>query len=169
MEATRKLLAPGDVAPDLDLPGADGERYRLSDALQQGPVLVVFFQQECFACQISYLNWDAAYEASASDDFQLWAVALDPEAEATKFWDKSGVSFPVLVDDGASIEAYGLVCTPSHFLVGTDGRVVASYDAFDRAAWNAMLQDVERLTGHPATLLGDDDGPEFRAGCALHV
>ena len=168
MEATRRILGPGDHAPDFDLPGADGERYQLSVALRAGPVLVTFFQQECFACEISYLPWDAAYEAQAGDDFQLWAISLDPETDSVKFWDKSGVSFPVLVDDGCGIEAYRLECTPAHFLIGTDGTVIASYDAFDRAAWNVMLSEVERLTGRPATPLGEDDGPEFRAGCALH-
>jgi peroxiredoxin len=168
VESTQKILEPGDQAPDFDLRGADGERYRLSVALPAGPVLVTFFQQECFACEISYLHWDAAYEAQVGDDFQLWAISLDSERDSVKFWDKSGVSFPVLVDDGCGIDSYRLVCTPAHFLIGTEGTVIASYDAFDRAAWNAMLSEVERLTGRPVEPFGTDDGPEFRAGCALH-
>lgn len=161
------ILGPGEVAPDLDLTGADGERYSLARALKAGPVLLTFFALDCQACQSSFLAWDAAAEAYAGDHFQLWAVSLDAERDAAQFWEKSGVSFPVLFDDGQSVDAYRLVSTPTHVLVGRDGRVAASYDAFDRAAWNAMLERIAAELGLAPITLGPEAG-DFRPGCTIH-
>lgn len=161
------ILGPGEQAPDFDLGGADGGRYVLAEALQDGPVLLTFFQLDCQACQGSFLAWDAAAEAYAGEHFNLWAVSLDPQRDAAQFWEKSGVSFPVLFDDGGSVEAYRLVSTPTHVLVGTDGRVIASHDAFDRAAWNAMLERVAADLGVEPIELGPEAG-DFRPGCTIH-
>lgn len=168
MDTTRKILAAGEVAPPFTFRGADDEEHVLLEALAQGPVLLTFFQQDCHACELSYLAWDALAEEHAGDDFQLWGVSLDSEEDAHTFWEKSGVSFPVLFGDGASVEAYQLVATPSHFLIGTDGRVVTSWDAFDRPAWNAMIEALAGLLGRQVQRLDGDDTPDFRAGCVLH-
>ncbi|RJQ13217.1 MAG: TlpA family protein disulfide reductase [Dehalococcoidia bacterium] len=161
------IIGPGEQAPDFDLAGADGEHHALSRALRDGPVLLTFFQLDCQACQGSFLAWDAAVEAYAGDRFQLWAVSLDAERDAAQFWEKSGVSFPVLFDDGHSVEAYRLISTPTHVLVGMDGRVIASYDAFDRAAWNAMLEHVAADLDVAPIALGPEAG-DFRPGCTIH-
>ena len=163
----RSILGPGEQAPGFDLAGADGERHVLSRALRHGPVLLTFFQLDCQACQGSFLAWDAAAEAYAGDRFQLWAVSLDAERDGAQFWEKSGVSVPVLFDDGRSVEAYRLVSTPTHVLVGTDGEVVASYDAFDRASWNTMLARVAADLGVAPIELGPEAG-DFRPGCTIH-
>lgn len=36
-------LNPGDPAPDFELQGSDGQRYRLSDVLRGGPVVLAWF------------------------------------------------------------------------------------------------------------------------------
>lgn len=161
------ILGPGEQAPDINLAGADGDQYALGRALQDGPVLLTFFQLDCQACQGSFLAWDAAAEAYAGERFRLWAVSLDAQRDAAQFWEKSGVSFPVLFDDGGSVEAYRLVSTPTHVLVGTDGRVIASHDAFDRASWNAILARVAADLGVAPIELGPEAG-DFRPGCTIH-
>ena len=156
------------MIPSLTLPGTDGAPYSLEESLSRGPVLLTFFQLDCQACEISYVPWDAAYEAFAGDGFQLWAVSLDPEADAAAFWEKSGASFPVLFDDGTSAARFGLVSTPSHILVNADGTVHSAYEAFDRAAWNEMLAVVADHLGRPAISVPLGAAPDFRPGCTLH-
>lgn len=161
------LLQSGDRVPDFTLAGTEGV-YSLAEARSRGPVLLTFFQLDCQACDISYLPWDRAWEAYAGDRFQLWAVGLDPQPQAAAFWEKSGVSFPVLFDDGTSAEAFGLVSTPSHVLVDTDGTVLAAYDAFDREGWNGMMATVAGRLGRPVAGIAPGEAPEFRPGCTLH-
>ncbi len=162
------LPRPGAPAPDFNLPGTEGQRYVLSEARARGPVLLTFFQLDCQACDISYLFWDRAFEGYAGERFQLWAVGLDPEADAAAFWEKSGVSFPVLFDDGMSAQRFGLVSTPSHILVNPDGTVHSAFEAFDRAGWNAMLAAVAGMLGEAAISIEAGEAPEFRPGCTLH-
>ncbi|GMU39850.1 MAG: hypothetical protein AMXMBFR23_07160 [Chloroflexota bacterium] len=163
------LLALGERVPALALDAADGEHYVLAEALARGPVLLVFFSLDCQACDAAYLHWDAAFEAYAGEEFALWAVGLDPRDQAQAFWEKSGVSFPVLFDDGSSVLALRLTSTPSHVLVGTDGLVLASFDAWDRQAWNAMLAEVAGRLGRPAIEVAPGEAPEFRPGCTVHA
>ena len=163
------LPQAGDRAPDITLPGTEGGTYSLAEARARGPVLLTFFQLDCQACDISYIVWDRACEAFTGDRFQLWAVGLDPQAEAAAFWEKSGVSFPVLFDDGRSAEAFGLVSTPSHVLVNADGTVHSSFEAFDRAGWNAMLAAVAAHLGLPPISVAPGEAPDFRPGCTLHA
>ncbi|MBM3140774.1 MAG: TlpA family protein disulfide reductase [Chloroflexi bacterium] len=164
----RAILGPGERAPALALTAVDGERRVLAEALAAGPVLLAFFALDCQTCQIAFVHWDRAHEAYAGKTFRLWAVSLDGEPAARAFWEKSGVSFPVLVDDGSSVDAYRLVSTPAHVLVGEDGRVIASFDAFDRATWNAMLATVAERVGRAAIAVGPGEAPDFRAGCTVH-
>lgn len=169
MNTVPGLIAPGEFAPDFTLRAADGETYALAGARAHGPVLLTFFSLDCQACDAAYLHWDAAFEAYAGDDFALWAVSLDEEGQAAAFWEKSGVSFPVLFDDGSSVAAFRLTSTPSQVLVGGDGQVIASYDAWDRASWNAMLAEVASRLGRPAIEVGPGEAPDFRPGCTVHV
>jgi peroxiredoxin len=163
------MIETGANAPALALEAADGERYSLADALARGPVLLTFFQLECQTFDISYIHWDRAYEEYAGADFQLLAVGLDPEDEAAAFYEKSGVSFPILFGGREQIEAYDLTSTPAHALVDTDGTVSAAYEAFDRESWNAMLATVAGRLGRPTIEVTAAEAPDFRPGCTIHT
>lgn len=164
------ILAAGDPAPDMRLRGVDGQRYVLADALGSGPVLAAFFALDCQTCQMSFVFWDRIHEAHAGERFRFWAISLDAEADAAAFVERSGVSFPVLIDDRARGAAeYGLVSTPSHFLIGSDGVIVASHDAFDRPALNAMVAMVAAELGDPPFEISAAEAPEFVPGCTRHL
>ncbi len=164
------ILAAGDRAPELNLRGVDGQSYVLAEALGSGPVLAAFFTLDCQTCQMSFLFWDRIHEAHAGERFRFWAVSLDAEVEAAAFLERSGVSFPVLIGDQThSAVEYGLVSTPSHFLIGRDGVIVASHDAFDRPALNAMVATVAAELGELPFEISAAEAPEFIPGCTLHV
>lgn len=169
MSATVGLISTGEPAPDFTFRAADGESYHLGTALLRGPVLLTFFSLDCQACDAAYLHWDAAFEAYAGDRFTLWAVGLDPEPDAVAFWEKSGVSFPVLIDAGSVVRDYRLTSTPSHVLIGTDRRVITSFDAWDRQAWNAILGEVASLIDESPIEVAPGEAPEFRPGCTVHA
>lgn len=162
------LPTAGTLAADIVLPGTDDRMYSTAEARARGPLLLTFFHLDCQACEVSYLFWDQAFEAFAGERFQLWAVSLDAKPDAEAFWEKSGVSFPVLFDDGTSAEKFGLVSTPSHVLVNADGTVQAAYEAFDRTAWNSMLAEIAGHLGQPVISVEAGEAADFRPGCTLH-
>ncbi|MCC6238365.1 MAG: redoxin domain-containing protein [Dehalococcoidia bacterium] len=164
------ILAAGSIAPDFDLADVEGESRSLGGARAGGQALLAFFSLECRACDLSYLFWDRMTEAYGDAGCPVLAISLDSSEAAHDFWDRSGVSFTVLADPGHGVtRAYGIECTPALFLVDAGGTIVASHDAFDRAALNALSQAIAERVGEPAVELGEDEAPAFSPGCVVHL
>ena len=47
-------LETGASAPDFILPDVNGQRYTLSDALRQGPVLLAFWKTDCATTRLAF-------------------------------------------------------------------------------------------------------------------
>jgi peroxiredoxin len=164
------MLSAGQEAPEFALPGVDGERYSLADALARGAVLLAFFALDCQTCEMSFIFWDRIHERYSGNGFQLWGVSLDPPDEARSFVERSGVSFPVLLDDALTVvSTYGADATPALFLVQGDGAIRASHEGFDRSALEDMAATVAGCSGLPALEISAAEAPELRPGCAIHV
>ncbi len=98
------------------------------------------------------------------------AISLDGAEAGRDFWDRSGVSFPVLSDPEHRVtRQYGLECTPALFLVDADGTILASHDAFDRAALNELSQTIATRVDQAAVQLTDAEAPAFSPGCTIHL
>ena len=164
------ILAAGVAAPDFALTDAEGVTRSLAVERARGLTLVAFFSLECRACDLSYVFWDRMHEAYAAAGCPVLAISLDSPEAAREFHERSGVSFAVLAEpEPATARASGLECTPSLFLVDADGVVLASHDAFDRAALNALSEEIARRLGRPAEALSEGETPAFSPGCTVHV
>ncbi|MFN8638984.1 MAG: TlpA disulfide reductase family protein [Dehalococcoidia bacterium] len=164
------ILASGTRAPEFTLTDAEGESRSLEAARADGQALVAFFSLECRACDLSYLFWDRMTEAYRDAGCPVLAISLDGDAAARDFWDRSGVSFAVLSDPAHEVtRGYGIECTPALFLVDGEGAIVASHDAFDRAALNDLSSRIALRVGRPAVTLADDEAPAFSPGCVVHM
>lgn len=163
------ILAAGDRAPSFDLQDSEGVAHSLEADTRGGLALLAFFSLECRACDLSYLFWDRMHEAYAEAGCPVLAISLDGEEQARQFYERSGVSFPVLADEGRALaEAYGLECTPSLFFVDSGGVIFASHDAFDRQALNDLSAAIARRVGVPAATLAPGEAPDFSPGCTIH-
>ncbi len=163
------MLVAGDAAPDFDLVDVDGEHRVLSEGIRAGPLLLAFFALDCQTCEISYIHWDRIHVQYAQAGCELWAISLDSREEVRSFVERSGVEFPVLLDDGLTqVRRYGSSATPAVFLVGQDGRIEASHEGFERSALNEMSAVLARLTGLSAIEIVPGEAPELRPGCTIH-
>ena len=112
---------------------------------------------------------DLPGEPDARGGLELWGVSLDAAADAAAFVERSGVEFPVLVDeDLETVRAYGAVSTPALFLVRADGTIEAAHEGFERAAFNEMCRLASEWTGAPAIVIAPGEAPELRPGCTIH-
>jgi peroxiredoxin len=121
--------AVGERAPDFDLPSSKG-RVKLSAALAQGPVLLVFYPGDdtpvCTKQLCDYRDNLAVFEKLG-----VQVIALNPQSEAShaKFAEKHRLPFPVAADVGGSVtRAYGArglfgMTKRALVLVGRDGTV----------------------------------------------
>ena len=136
-------------APDFDLPGVDGRRYRFADVAGPKGTLIIFMCNHCpyvrsvldrivrDAVELAGLGIGVA--AISSND--VVAYPQDGFDEMAKL----GLPFPYLYDESQDVaRAYGAACTPDFF-------------GFDAHGWVA----VSRAAG----CLGARGG----AGCAARV
>ncbi len=103
------MIAPGDIAPDFELPDQDGRAVKLSDFKGQ-PVVVYFYPKAdtpgCTtqACGVRDRLGDYTQAGAA-----VVGVSPDPVAKVKKFHEKQGLNFPLLADEGHRVaDAYGV-------------------------------------------------------------
>jgi peroxiredoxin Q/BCP len=128
------VLAPGDVAPDFELPDQDGSPVRLSDL--RGQKVVVYFYPKadtpgCTTQACGVRDNQAAYEKTGA---RVLGVSPDPVKAVKKFHDKQGLNFTLLADEDKQVvndygvwvekSMYGrkyMGAERSTFIVGEDG------------------------------------------------
>jgi peroxiredoxin Q/BCP len=125
-------MRPGDLAPDFDLPTQDGSRLQLSEALQQGPVVLFFYPKAlttgCTKESCHFRDLAAEFAAVGAQRIGISADAVERQA---KFADKHSFDFPLVSDtDRAVARAYGvkrpgpLMNARATFVIGEDGKVL---------------------------------------------
>jgi peroxiredoxin Q/BCP len=102
------MLAPGDSAPDFELPDQDGKPVRLSD-LKGSPVVLYFYPKAdtpgCTTQACGIRDRTADYAATGA---KVLGVSPDTPTKLRKFADKYGLDFTLLADpDHQTAEQYG--------------------------------------------------------------
>ncbi|WP_435360467.1 thioredoxin family protein [Haloarchaeobius sp. DFWS5] len=140
----------GDVAPDFDLLGVDGETYSLADFADNEALLLVF---TCNHCPYAQAKFDLLNELAAEYD-DVAVVGINPNDEeeypddsfdAMKEWTEAGkVQYDAyLRDESQEVAAeYGAVCTPDPFLFRRE-------DGEFRLAYHGRLDDAMNPDAEP--------------------
>ncbi len=126
-------LAPGDDAPDFELPDQGGTPRRLSTMLADGPVVLFWYPKAlttgCTAESCHFRDLAAEF---AEVGAQRVGISADPPDRQAAFDEKHGLGYPLLSDaDKTVARAYGvkrpgpLMNKRQTFVIGTDQKVVA--------------------------------------------
>ncbi len=148
-------LAPGDPAPDFELPCADGAVVRLSSL--RGQRVIVYFYPAAMTpgCTKEACDFRDSLQALAAAGVTVLGISPDPPARLATFAARDHLNFPLLADPDHQVQKaygaygektlYGRTTTGvirSTFVVGPDGTV-------ERAYYNV------KATGHVARLRKD--------------
>ena len=128
------LLAPlgltamsGGRAADFALPALSGGKVSLAE--QRGKVVLVYFWATwCPYCRRELpVGVERITRERRGQPFTVLAVSIEEPKDLVASWVKgAGVTMPVLLDyDGAVARDYRVTATPTTFLIGRDGRLVA--------------------------------------------
>jgi peroxiredoxin len=152
-------VVPGKNAPAFTLPGPDGQKSSLTEALKKGPVVAAFFKISCPVCQFTFPFLERLYETYGDSKATFWGISQDDARDTRDFNGEFGVKFPTLIDgDGYPVSnQYGLTNVPTVLLIGPDGKTVVSATGFDKAALEKINAEIARASGKP-------EQPLFRPG-----
>jgi peroxiredoxin (alkyl hydroperoxide reductase subunit C) len=134
MSDTTGTLSVGDQAPDFELVDQNGTKFKLSDRLGVGPVVVAFhplaFTGTCQRQMSGYQTDQARFQQAGA---QVVSISVD-SAPSKKAWaaQMGGIDYPLLSDfepKGAVAKAYGVyIDSRGHagralFIVDTNGTI----------------------------------------------
>ena len=94
-----QALKVGDTAPDFSLPNAVGTLVRLSELLQQGPVVINFYRGEwCPYCNLELHAFQQLLPAFTAAKAQLVAISPELPDHSLSVTEKHELAFAVLCE-----------------------------------------------------------------------
>lgn len=137
------MVEEGELAPDFELPAADGSTVKLS-ALRGSTVVLYFYpKDDTPGCTTQACDFRDNLERLQAGDAVVLGVSPDSVESHRKFKEKHGLNFPLLADEENEVaEAYGVWkeksmfgrnywgVERSTFLIDPEGRV--------RKAWRRV-------------------------------
>lgn len=112
----------GRTAPAFTLKDPDGRLISLSDS-QGSPVLINFWATWCGPCEVEMPAIQAAFQKHQDDGLSVRAIAVDDTAaNVRQFFDKRGLTFQPLLDDGTVARAYPVFGIPTSFFPDRTGK-----------------------------------------------
>jgi peroxiredoxin Q/BCP len=148
-------LQPGDVAPDFELPDADGAKVSLAGL--RGKRVILYFYPAAMTpgCTKEAIDFRDNLAELESANIAVIGISPDKPEKLAKFRDRDGLTFPLLSDtDTTTLQAYGAYgekklygkvtvgVIRSTFLIDPEGKV-------EKAYYNV------KATGHVARLRKD--------------
>ncbi|WP_433327953.1 thioredoxin-dependent thiol peroxidase [Spirillospora sp. CA-294931] len=148
-------LQPGDVAPEFELPDADGNPVTLASL--RGKRVVLYFYPAAMTpgCTKESVDFQSGLPEFEAAGVTVVGVSPDKPAKLAKFREKEGLTFPLLSDvDTETLRAYGAYgekklygkvvvgVIRSTFVIDAEGKV-------DKAYYNV------KATGHVERLRRD--------------
>jgi peroxiredoxin len=154
------MVSEGDHAPAFLLIALDGGKKSLSEILQQGPALLIFYKISCPVCQLTapYIQ-----RLAAGRGLQVVGISQDDESATQGFNQRFGVTFPTLLDESKegypASNSFGISTVPSLFLVEQDGTIAKAFQGFSK-------RDIEALGDRAGSPIfrPEDNVPEWKAG-----
>lgn len=127
---TSGLVVVGQSAPDFTLETLDHQPVTLAD-LRGKVVIINFWASWCAPCRLEMPALQQAYEAYQGKGVVILAVNLtaqDAIAEAEKFVQELGLTFPILLDEvGEVSEAYQVLGLPTTIFVNREGDIARTH------------------------------------------
>jgi peroxiredoxin len=135
-------------APDFELPGEDGRRYRLSEF--RGKVVVLnFWATWCPPCRYEMPSMERARQKVAGEKIVILAVNVGEDEDTVfGFLARYPVQFPLLLDRRAEvIKLYPVVGLPTTYVIDPSGLV--THRAVGSREWDdpELLDQLRALVG----------------------
>lgn len=166
----------GEAAPRLLLETIDGQAIDLGALYGKKAVYLKFWATWCVPCRQQMPHFQHVYATAGSD---LAVIAIDvgfnDSIDAIRSYRKKlKITMPIVFDDGRLRAAFHVRVTPTHIVIGRDGRIRyvghladAQLDAALLAARSSAAGDVRASSRDARNLPADPDPPAIGIGDPL--
>ncbi len=150
-------LAIGGDAPDFTLKNLAGEKVTLSEALENGPVLLDFWALWCKPCLKALPSTSALHDEFSEKGLTVLAINTDSPRSAAKvkpYIKTKHYSMEVLLDPNQKLQRlYRFNSIPQVYLIAQDGSI-----AYSQLGYSPALE--ERLESEVVKLFTTKSAPE---------
>ncbi len=162
-------LGAGTKALEFELTAVDGSKFSLQEALNGGPVLLVFFKISCPVCQYALPYFERIYKMYGKGNVSVIGVSQNEKRDTAEFAKHYGITFPILLDDTKTFpasNAYGLTNVPTSFWIAQDGEIEISSVGWVRREFEEMARKAAGSAGAAAkpVFQPTEQIADFRAG-----
>ncbi len=121
---SKDVVGVGDQAPNFVLEDMEGNKVELADLKGKG-VFLNFWGTWCEPCKEEMPYMQSQYEIFKDRGVEIVAVNVsETELAVNRFANTYGLTFPIVIDNGEVLDAYGVNPLPTTFLIDKDGKIV---------------------------------------------
>jgi len=146
-------LAPGDPAPQIDLPTLTGDQ-RSHVFADHAFTLVNFWATWCKPCREEMPALQRLSDKHREDGLAVLGMLFDPKSDdegARRYLDEVGVRYPTMRATLDTLRGWGGIgMFPTTFLIDREGKIVRRYVGASPAQIDGLVEDVDAvLAGRP--------------------
>lgn len=148
-------LAPGDPAPDFDLPTDTGGRLSLADLREHKVILYTYPAAMTPGCTKQACDFRDSLASLQAAGYRVVGVSPDSPAKLAKFRERDQLTFPLLADvNRETLTAYGAYGEKQLYGKTVTGVIRSTFVIDGKGRIERALYQV-RATGHVAKLRRD--------------
>jgi tetratricopeptide (TPR) repeat protein len=150
----RGQAGPGQQAPVFSLKDVQGKAHDLSRMKDRPMIVLYFFDVASRPSQEGLFNLDRLAKDYKGADLAVWAVTRSPAGKVSDFAAKSGLGFPVLIDDANVSDLYGArLVLPTVCVVGPGLKVLDTFQGGGKTTEALLVRVAERTLQRKQTAL----------------
>ena len=141
------IITTGDKAPDFELPSTIGEKVKLSDQLNKGPIVLVFYPLDWSpVCTKELCTLRDGFKEFEELGVKVFAISVDSIFSHHAFAEKLGITFPLISDFNREVvRLYGIIHEEILGLKGIAKRSVFILDQKGTVRYRWVSEDPSQL------------------------
>ena len=138
-----------NLAPDFILPDMDGQNYRLSENLGEGPIVINFWATWCIPCREEMKELKKIYKKYKDNGLEILAISIDDPKTVSRvksFIKSRDYPFTVLLDTNSEVLfLYQAKSPPYTALLDSKGNIILTHSGYRKGDEILLDNEISKL------------------------